>query len=215
MLLIIFLDFKGEIRIKNINKKRVENKKKPNKLLIFIIVILIFVMILLGPLEAGTKLMKVMYSKKYENLIEMYSEKYQVDSNLIFAIIKAESNFNVSAVSSKGAKGLMQLMEDTAKDVAKKTDSKIDLDTIGEKLLHADTNIELGTKYISTLLEKYNNTALALTAYNAGIGTVDNWIEKGIIKENGEDIQNIPYKETNNYVRKILRDYKIYQKLYS
>ncbi len=215
MLLIIFLDFKGEIRIKNINKKRVENKKKPNKLLIFIIVILIFVMILLGPLEAGTKLMKVMYSKKYENLIEMYSEKYQVDSNLIFAIVKAESNFNVSAVSSKGAKGLMQLMEDTAKDVAKKTDSKIDLDTIGEKLLHADTNIELGTKYISTLLEKYNNTALALTAYNAGIGTVDNWIEKGIIKENGEDIQNIPYKETNNYVRKILRDYKIYQKLYS
>ena len=215
MLLIIFLDFKGEIRIKNINKKRVENKKKPNKLLIFIIVILIFVMILLGPLEAGTKLMKVMYSKKYENLIEMYSEKYQVDSNLIFAIVKAESNFNVSAVSSKGAKGLMQLMEDTAKDVAKKTDSKIDLDTIGEKLLHADTNIELGTKYISTLLEKYNNTALALTAYNAGIGTVDNWIEKGIIKENGEDIQNIPYKETNNYFRKILRDYKIYQKLYS
>ena len=215
MLLIIFLDFKGEIRIKNINKKRVENKKKPNKLLIFIIVILIFVMILLGPLEAGTKLMKVMYSKKYENLIEMYSEKYQVDSNLIFAIVKAESNFNVSAVSSKGAKGLMQLMEDTAKDVAKKTDSKIDLDTIGEKLLHADTNIELGTKYISTLLEKYNNTALALTAYNAGIGTVDNWIEKGIIKENGEDIQNIPYKETNNYVRKILRDYKIYQKLYN
>ena len=213
MLLIIFLDFKGEIRIKNINKKRVENKKKPNKLLIFIIVILIFVMILLGPLEAGTKLMKVMYSKKYENLIEMYSEKYQVDSNLIFAIVKAESNFNVSAVSSKGAKGLMQLMEDTAKDVAKKTDSKIDLDTIGEKLLHADTNIELGTKYISTLLEKYNNTALALTAYNAGIGTVDNWIEKGIIKENGEDIQNIPYKETNNYVRKILRDYKIYSNL--
>ena len=213
--MIIFLDFKGEIRIKNINKKRVENKKKPNKLLIFIIVILIFVMILLGPLEAGTKLMKVMYSKKYENLIEMYSEKYQVDSNLIFAIVKAESNFNVSAVSSKGAKGLMQLMEDTAKDVAKKTDSKIDLDTIGEKLLHADTNIELGTKYISTLLKKYNNTALALTAYNAGIGTVDNWIEKGIIKENGEDIQNIPYKETNNYVRKILRDYKIYQKLYS
>lgn len=214
MLLIIFLDFKGEIRIKNINKKRVENKKKPNKLLIFIIVILIFVMILLGPLEAGTKLMKVMYSKKYENLIEMYSEKYQVDSNLIFAIVKAESNFNVSAVSSKGAKGLMQLMEDTAKDVAKKTDSKIDLDTIGEKLLHADTNIELGTKYISTLLEKYNNTALALTAYNAGIGTVDNWIEKGIIKENGEDIQNIPYKETNNYVRKILRDYEIYKDIY-
>ena len=86
---------------------------------------------------------------------------------------------------------------------------------IGEKLLEADTNINLGTKYISTLLKKYQNVALALTAYNAGIGTVDTWIEKGSIREDGTDIENIPYKETNNYVRKILRDYRIYQDLYS
>ena len=63
-------------------------------------------------------------------------------------------------------------------------------------------------------MPKYGNIPIALTAYNAGIGTVDNWIEKGIIKENGEDIENIPYKETNQYVRKILRSYKIYQELY-
>ena len=56
---------------------------------------------------------------------------------------------------------------------------------------------------------------IALAAYNAGIGTVDNWLEKEIIKKDGSDIENIPYKETNNYVRKILRDYKIYEKLYS
>ena len=109
----------------------------------------------------------------------------------------------------------MQLMEDTAKDVCKKVDTKIDTNKVGDKLLEADINIELGTKYISILLEKYNNIAIALTAYNAGIGTVDNWIEKGIIQNDGEDIQNIPYKETNNYVRKILRDYKIYQKIYN
>ena len=53
-----------------------------------------------------------------------------------------------------------------------------------------------------------------LAAYNAGIGTVDIWIEKGVIKKDGSDIENIPYKETNNYVRKIVRDYKIYQRLY-
>ena len=160
----------------------------------------------------GNKIMKNMYSRKYENIVEIYSQKYQVDPNLIFAIIKAESNFNATAVSGKGAKGLMQLMEDTAKDVCKKVDTKIDTNKVGDKLLEADINIELGTKYISILLEKYNNIAIALTAYNAGIGTVDNWIEKGIIQNDGEDIQNIPYKETNNYVRKILRDYKIYQK---
>lgn len=66
------------------------------------------------------------------------------------------------------------------------------------------------------LLQKYNNEyEIALAAYNAGIGTVDEWIQKGIIKKDGTDIENIPYKETNNYVRKIIRDYKIYQELYN
>lgn len=203
---------KGEIRIKTTNVQK--NKKKKN-LFICIIVILLIILILLGPLGMGNKIMKNMYSRKYENIVEIYSQKYQVDPNLIFAIIKAESNFNATAVSGKGAKGLMQLMEDTAKDVCKKVDTKIDTNKVGDKLLEADINIELGTKYISILLEKYNNIAIALTAYNAGIGTVDNWIEKGIIQNDGEDIQNIPYKETNNYVRKILRDYKIYQKIYN
>ena len=58
------------------------------------------------------------------------------------------------------------------------------------------------------------NNILALTAYNAGMGNVDNWIKNGIIKSDGSDIENIPYKETNNYVRKILRDYKFYTQLY-
>ena len=75
-------------------------------------------------------------------------------------------------------------------------------------------NIMIGTKYYSELLELYNgNMLLALTAYNAGIGNVKEWIDNGIIKADGSDIENIPYKETNMYVRKIIRNYKIYQKL--
>ena len=81
-------------------------------------------------------------------------------------------------------------------------------------LLDAETNINLGTKYISMLIERYQNKEIAIAAYNAGIGTIDNWIEKGIIKADGSNIENVPYKETNNYVRKILRDYKIYKELY-
>ena len=68
---------------------------------------------------------------------------------------------------------------------------------------------------MSTLLERYQNKGVALAAYNAGIGTVDNWIEKGVIQSDGSDIENIPFKETNQYVRKILRDYDIYCALYS
>ena len=209
------MDKIGEIIIKNTNNKSKENHNKNNKIVIIFTIIVILAIIIFGLLGSKTKIMKKIYPREYENLVKIYAEKYQVDENLIYAIIKAESNFEVSANSSKGAKGLMQLMEETAKDVAKKVDINIELETIEEKLLEADTNINLGTKYISILLERYNNIALALTAYNAGIGTVDTWIEKGIIREDGEDIENIPYKETNNYVRKILRDYKIYQELYS
>ena len=53
-----------------------------------------------------------------------------------------------------------------------------------------------------------------MCAYNAGMGNVEKWIESGIIKKDGSDIENIPFKETNHYVRKILRDYQIYQDLY-
>jgi len=56
---------------------------------------------------------------------------------------------------------------------------------------------------------------LALTAYNAGIGNVNTWIKNGIIKSDGSDIENIPYKETNMYVRKIIRNYKMYNKIYT
>ena len=60
-----------------------------------------------------------------------------------------------------------------------------------------------------------SNIELALTAYNAGSGNVDTWVENGTLMADGSNIENIPYKETNNYVRKILRDYEIYKKLYN
>lgn len=73
----------------------------------------------------------------------------------------------------------------------------------------------LGTKYYADLLELYDgNALLALTAYNAGIGNVANWIETGVIKNDGTDIENIPFKETNRYVRRILRNYRIYEEIY-
>ena len=158
--------------------------------------------------------MKIIYPQKYENFVKVYAEKYQVNENLIFAIIKAESNFNVNAESSKGAKGLMQLMEETANDVAIKLEPPRKYENIGEELLKPEVNIELGTKYISILLEKYKIIEVALAAHNAGTGIVDSWIERKVIKADGTDIENVPCRETNQYIRKILRDYKIYQNLY-
>ena len=103
----------------------------------------------------------------------------------------------------------MQLMDTTAEDLAKNSD--INLDDIFEP----DINIQLGSKYISALMSKYDSIGLALAAYNAGSGNVDNWIKDGILKKDGSDIEKIPFIETNNYVRKILRDYELYKELYN
>ena len=184
---------------------------KNKKLFIFIIIVLI-VFVFLSIFK--DKILKMIYPKTYKEIVSIYVEETNVEENLIFALIKAESNFNEEALSNKGAIGLMQLMEETAKDVANKNGIELDLSNIRQDLLKPEININIGTKYIATLLEKYQNKEVALAAYNAGTGTVDNWIEKGVIKADGSDIENIPYKETNNYVRKILRDYKIYETLY-
>ncbi len=185
-------------------------KNKKITITVFIAISIVFVFLFVFK----TNILKIIYEKKYEEIIYKYSEEYNVDENVIFALVKAESNFDPNAVSNKNAIGLMQLMEQTASDIARKNHIDINYNNIKEELTDVNKNVNIGTKYLSILLERYKNIELALAAYNAGIGTVDNWIENGIIKEDGSDIENIPYKETNNYVRRILRDYKIYQELY-
>jgi len=197
---------------KGIDVEKGENERLKNKkILVCGLIILILIVFLI---VFKNKIQRIFYPKSYEEFVSMYSDEYGVDENLIFAVIKAESNFQEDAVSHKDALGLMQIMKETAEDVARKYNIEIDFNNSEREILNVQNNIKIGTKYLAVLLEKYKNIEVAVAAYNAGIGTVDNWIEKGIIKSDGSDIENIPYKETNNYVRKILRNYKIYQDLY-
>ena len=174
-----------------------QNAKKLLIVLVAIIVLIVAVAICINKL-----MIKVMYKKEYSEYVSKYSAEYEVDENLIYALIKAESKFEADVISNKNAMGLMQLMPATAEEVANKNNIEI-----------TEVNIKLGTIYISTLLKKYECIEIALAAYNAGIGNVDKWIENGTIKADGSDIENIPFKETNTYVRKIMRDYKIYSKM--
>jgi soluble lytic murein transglycosylase-like protein len=118
---------------------------------------------------------------KYDHLITKASQKYDVESALIKAVIKAESNFNHMAVSPKGARGLMQLMPATASSLQVR-DS-----------FHPENNIEGGVRYLKYLLKYFNgNLSLALAAYNAG--------ENAVIRYGGIP----PYRETQTYVQKVL-----------
>lgn len=199
----------GMIVNKQITKGDTNLKNK--KLIIFAIIILIII-VFLGIFK--NKILKIIYPKTYSEFVTIYAEKYNVEENLIYAVIKAESNFEKDAVSHRNALGLMQIMEDTAIDVAKKYNIDINQENAKEEIVNVENNINIGTKYLNVLMEKYKNKELAVAAYNAGIGTVDTWIEKGIVKQDGSDVENIPFKETNNYVRKILKNYEIYNKLY-
>ncbi len=186
------------------------NKKKKTILIVILIILLILILITLKAINIENIILKNIYTKQYEECIYKCSEECEIDPLLVLAIIRVESNFKKDSVSLSQAKGLMQLMDSTADELATKLNMNEDYD-----IFNAETNIELGTTYMSNLLTYYNNNLyLALAAYNAGIGNVNKWIEKGTIKKDGSDIENIPFKETRNYVRKVLRDYRIYSRLY-
>jgi soluble lytic murein transglycosylase-like protein len=126
----------------------------------------------------------------YKKTIKQVSKEFEVESALIAAVIKAESDFNHKAVSNKGAKGLMQIMPDTA--------SLMDLN----EPFNPKQNITAGAHYLSILLERFKrNKTLALAAYNAGPETVESY---GGVP---------PFRETKDFVRRVLYYYKRYDYL--
>lgn len=118
-----------------------------------LIAVLVFLVIIIFVISYKNEILKIIYPKTYNEIVTAYAEKYEVDSNLIFAVIKAESNFKEDAVSSKSAIGLMQIVENTAIDVARKNNIEIKQENIKEELLNVDNNINIGTKYLETLLK--------------------------------------------------------------
>lgn len=135
--------------------------------------------------------------KKYDDIIDKYSSEYNVDRSLVKAVIFKESRFKETAVSSKGAIGLMQLMPSTALWLMNKL--KID----DYKIESADNNIRLGTYYLSYLMNLMDSDEEhALLAYNAGPENAKRWVNsEGYSKE---DMDNyVDFNETRKYVREI------------
>ena len=188
------------------------------KLIIFLVILIVILaatLILFKIVRIQDVVLRQIYPLQYETYVEKYSEKNNLDKYLVYAVIKVESNFKPEATSSAGAIGLMQLMEETAVERLNVISSSEKSSNENNLLNDPETNIKIGTSYLAYLIELYDgNIVLALTAYNAGLGNVEKWIKDGIIKADGSDIENIPYKETENYVRKILSSYQMYLKIY-
>ena len=138
------------------------------------------------------------------------SKQNNIPLSWAYAITRQESAFKTDAVSSAGARGLMQLKPSTARTVVKhrKTYRK------ASQLLNADTNIKLGTAHLSRMYQSFNaHPVLATAAYNAGKAKVQKWLEKNNTSDAIQWIEQIPYKETREYVKNVLTYQLIYARL--
>jgi len=166
-----------------------------------------------GEKENGMTLVAYAFPK-----IENYMNDVDVEWALVHALVRQESRYDVDAVSSAGARGLMQLMPATAKEVAKKAGLSHQTAWLTQKPAH---NVALGTRYLEQLLVKYNgNYAMALAAYNAGPSRVDRWVrEIGDPRDPKVDLINwiemIPIYETRNYVQRVLEGVYVYRQTLS
>ena len=149
---------------------------------------------------------RLAYPLHYYDIVE----KVKANNNPIIleSIIKEESHFNQYAKSFVGASGLMQLMPATYSEIAKNKG-------ISGDIFDIESNIKAGCAYYNNLKRALGNKDLyAISAYNGGIGSVNNWMSKIIYNDTDEFVEQIPYPETKNYVKKVLRTYWVYGNIY-
>jgi soluble lytic murein transglycosylase len=152
------------------------------------------------------------YPLAFWELIQEKARERQIDPYLILALIRQESLFDTRARSPATALGLMQLIPPTAARVAKQLGLAAPSQ---DKLFEADINLTLGTQYLKDLLQRYSNSwHKALAAYNAGEAAVDRWEREIVADDIEEFVERIPYVETRGYVKLVLRNHRIYKRLY-
>jgi len=160
-----------------------------------------------------TDMLRVLFPMSYWAEIRRYSAERQLDPYLIAALVLQESNFEAKVRSSANAYGLMQILPSTGRQYARtlKLPKRF---SIG-MLTTADTNLRMGTAYFSDLVRQFGGVHYALATYNAGPSRVQRWISERPGVGQDEFIDDIPFPETQNYVKRILGTAEDYRRLYS
>ena len=149
------------------------------------------------------------YPIRYSQEVEAAAGEFSLEPAYLYAIILAESSFRPNAVSSVGALGLMQIMPETGKWIAKKFDMG-DTFTV-DMLTDPAVNVRFGSWYLNFLLNRYDgDMRCATAAYHAGQGNVDKWLKDPAYSEDGETLAVIASATTDNYVNKVMKYYEKY-----
>lgn len=152
------------------------------------------------------------YPRKYEDIIQVKAEQYDIDPALLYGLIRTESSFDPEAESAVGARGLMQIMPET---FAWLQNHRGDQEKLESSVLYdPQINVEYGAYLLSVLEERYGDETVILSAYNAGMGNVDQWLTEEEHSSDGETLYHIPYGETEQYVKNVLESRDMYRRLY-
>ena len=160
--------------------------------------------------------LKLVYPQDFCDFVNTYSQKYNLEPAVVYALIRSESFFDPDVESTAGAIGLTQLMQLTSDDIARK------LQIEDYTLTDPETNINFGTYYLSELYERCDKKILqAFFSYNAGITRVRRWLNSSMI-EFGEKknmpgdlfLETVPFAETREYGRKLISASIMYKWLY-
>ena len=192
-------------------RKRIKTVIRRVSLLFFILVLLIAT--LLGGCRAFRAGEEFLYPRKYSTAVQYWAKEYDVDPLLIYAFIRTESGFDPQAESNVGARGLMQITDETFQWIKSKIAADEDLSF--EDLYKADVNIRFGAYYVAQCLARYDgDVSTAAAAYHSGWGTVDRLLTTEGYSTDGKTLCVFPYTQMQNYVVKIQRHYEKYQNLY-
>lgn len=152
------------------------------------------------------------YPRAYSEHVEKYTKQFAVPEELVWGIMRAETNYRRDAISPVGALGLMQVMPFTGHKVSS---------LLGEKkfeapmLLQPETSVKIGSRYLKRLMDRFENTIpLVAAGYNAGPHRVASWLANFGNLETDEFIEHIPFLETRNYVKRVVSNAYIYSQLY-
>ena len=158
------------------------------------------------------ELLRFRYPLAYWDVVEGLSEKYGIDPLLVLSVVREESRFDSKARSAAGALGLMQIIPGTAY----RLDNNLKLGiNDSHEMLDVKNNLHFGIFYLKNLINEFGSYSHALAAYNAGEETVRKWLRKGNYKSADEFIEDIPYSETRNYVKRVITTFFEYKRISS
>lgn len=162
-----------------------------------------------GP-RIGGWAMRQLYPRRFAETVSREAREFGLPEELVYAVIRAESGFDPKARSRAGARGLMQLTDETFQWMA----GEHPPENGGLSSYDPEDNVHCGCALLRRLLDHYSLPETALAAYNAGIGNVDRWLSDPEHSDDGRTLKSIPFPETAAYVERVTKNWRVYEKLY-